>query len=179
MQKSEEGNPRIELDLETVDSDRSPRPPRNRPIEQHPMPSAPKIEPSLREGDIGTDEADQTVAIFFLLSAVPGIISMLAGKGFGGILGIAIPIYFGLGLLRGDDFVKEWVKAACLIQIALGPISLLISHGSILYILGGLAQSVGLLILVSANGLSKRNYHLCLVGVAIGILVGIVAPLLH
>lgn len=160
-------NPRIELDLER---DQFPR--RARQVSQETMPSLPKIDPVALEGSVGSDEADRTVGIFFLLTAIPGVLALLFSPNAGGMLGIAIPIYFGIGLLRGDDFVKQWVVAACAVQLILAPVHLVVSHRSILFILGGLAQSGGLLILVSGRRLSKQTYRLCQVAVGVGILIG-------
>jgi hypothetical protein len=106
-------HPKIELDLTDERSDHIPSSRRSRSVVEIPMPSAPKIEPVLGETDIGSDEAEYTVGVFFLVSAIPGLISLFVGHGAGGILSIAIPIYLGVGLLRGDDFAHQWALAAC------------------------------------------------------------------
>jgi hypothetical protein len=133
----------------------------------------------LGESDIGSDEAGQTVGYFLLASAIPGVLSMIAGRGSVGLLGIAIPIYLGIGLLRGDDFAKQWVFAACLVQLIVGPITFMISPGSWLFIAGGILQNLGLLVLVSGKALSKQMFRICLSAVAIGVLVGVVGAFAH
>lgn len=165
-------HPRIELDLAGHESAQDDSQRRSRPSIREARPSLPKIEPILGETDIGNDETERTVGIFFLLSALPGMLSFLTGHGAGVLLGIAIPLYFGFGLLRRDEFVKQWVFAACFIQLLTGLITALVSPTSILWVAGGLAQSGGLLILVSGRALSRRTYLLSLAAVAIGMLVG-------
>ena len=180
MQKPDPSDfPHIELDLDAADPPLKNRSMRSMHIEQHPVHPIPKIEPVLSANDIGTDEASRTVGIFFLLTALPGLLSLLSGQGFISIMVLAIPIYFGIGLLRNDSFVRAWVKAACIAQIIMGPISLAIWHSSYILVFSGLAQNLGLLILVSARGLSKRNYYLCLGLIATGILVSTLVPFLH
>lgn len=90
-----------------------------------------------------------------------------------------IPVFFGIGLLRGDDFVKQWVVAACIVEIIMGPISALASPRSIVFIIGGVAQSGGLLVLVSGRALSKRTYQVCLGVVGLGVLTGLVGSFIH
>jgi ABC-type microcin C transport system permease subunit YejE len=172
-------NPRIELDLAIEKIAQNASPHRNRPIVQEPRPSLPKIEPILGVDDVGSDETARTVGIFFLLSALPGVLSLLFGHGSTGLLGTAIPIYFGLGLLRGDEFVKQWVFAACFVQLIITPISALVFPTSMLFVIGGLAQSGGLLVLVSGRALSKQMYRALLAAVAIGTLMSAVGFFLH
>lgn len=173
-------NPRIELDLENQKSALEPSPGHNKLILQGPLSLQPKIEPTLGETDVGSDEAERIVGIFFMISAIPGVISLFSGHGVvGGLLGIAIPIFFGLGLLHGNDFVKQWVFAACVVQLIIGPISALISPNSILIVLGGLAQSVALLILVSGKALSKQMYRCCIAAIVIGTIIETAGTLPH
>lgn len=164
-------DPRIELDFGPSGPDRDPFPRRVRQVSQDTMPALPKIEPMMQDGDVGSDEAERTVGIFFLLTALPGVLALLFSPNAGGLVGIAIPLYFGIGLLRGDEFVQQWVVAACAVQFILAPVSAFISPRSIWFILGGLAQSGGLLILVSGKVLSRQTYRLCLAGVGLGILI--------
>ncbi len=172
-------NPRIELDLGGQDSIGDAQPRHLRHVSQQTMPPAPKVEAVLKETDIGSDEAERTVAIFFLLSAVPGVLSMLLGHGAGGLFGILIPIYFGIGLLRGDDFVHQWVVAACIVQLIVGPLSALASPRSIVFILGGVLESVGLLVLVSGKALSRQAYQICLGVVGLGIVMELVGSFIR
>ena len=171
--------PRIELDLEGQGPSSESTSRRGKPLFQPPPPSLPKLEPILGESDIGSDEAEQTVGYFLLASAIPGVLSMVAGRGSVGLLGIAIPIYLGIGLLRGDDFAKQWVFAACLVQLIIGPITFMISPGSWLFIAGGITQNLGLLVLVSGKALSKQVFRICLSAVAIGVLVGVFGAFAH
>jgi len=172
-QQDQAPEPRIELDLAGQEQASESTSRRGKPVFQPPPPSLPKLEPVLGESDIGSDEAEQTVGYFLLASAIPSVISMIAGRGPVGLLGIAIPIFLGIGLLRGDDFAKQWVFAACLVQLVIGPITFMISPGSWLFIAGGIIQNLGLLVLVSGKVLSKQVFRVCLSAVAIGVLVGV------
>jgi len=170
---------RIELDLgdQGLASESASR--RSKPVFQPPPPSLPKLEPVLGESDIGSDEAEHTVGYFLLASALPGVLSMVAGRGSVGLFGIAIPIYLGVGLLRGDDFAKQWVFAACLVQLIIGPITFIISPGSWLFIAGGIVQNLGLLVLVSGKALSRQVFRICLSAVAIGVIIGVFGAFAH
>lgn len=169
--------PRIELDLEGPGATSGSPSRRGRPTFQPPPQALPRIEPVLGEGDIGRDEAERTVGYFLLASALPGVLSMAAGRGSVGLLGIALPIYLGVGLLRGDDFAKQWVFAACLAQLVIGPLTFMISPGSWLFIAGGLVQNLGLLVLVSGKALSRPVFRCCLAAVALGVLLGALGAL--
>jgi hypothetical protein len=172
-------SPKIELDLPDNESVQPSSLRRGRPIFQEPMPAVPKIEPVLGETDIGSDEAERTVGIFFIVSAIPGVISLLLGYGAGGILNIAIPIYLGVGLLRGDDFVHQWVFAACLAQLVISAVVALAFPHTILFAAGAIAQNGGLLALVSGRAFSKFAYRFALGAVILGTLVSLVGAISH
>jgi len=171
--------PRIELDLESQGAGFASSARRGRPVFQPPPPPLPKLEPVLGKSDLGSDEAERTVGYFLLASALPGVLAMVVGRGPAGLLGVAIPVYIGIGLLRGDDFARQWMFAACLAQLLLGPITVMISPGSWLLIAGGLVQNLGLLVLVSGKALSRKAFHLCLAAVATGVLTGVFGALAH
>jgi hypothetical protein len=180
MSNPKPGEPsKIELDLPNDESVQASSLRRGRPIFQEPMPAVPKIEPVLSETDIGSDEAEHTVGIFFIVSAIPGVISLLLGHGAGGILSIAIPIYLGVGLLRGDDFVHQWVFAACLAQLVISTVVALAFPHAILFAAGGIAQNGGLLALVSGKALSKIAYRIALGAVIFGTLVSLIGAILR
>ena len=172
-------HPKIELDLTDERSDRVPSSRRNRPVVEMPMPSAPRIEPVLAETDIGSDEAEYTVGIFFLVSAIPGLISLFVGHSAGGILSIAIPIYLGVGLLRGDDFAHQWALAACLVQLVIGVVVALAFPHAILVAIGAIAKNGGLLALVARKALSKFAYRLALGSVIFGTLISLIGATFH
>ncbi|MBL0210100.1 MAG: hypothetical protein IPQ13_04165 [Holophagaceae bacterium] len=172
-------NPSIELDLTGNQPHQDDGPRRSRPIIREAQPSLPKIEPILGETDVGSDETERTVGILFVLSAFPGALSFLSGHGTGALLSIAVPLYFGIGLLRRDEFIKQWVFAACFIQLIIGVLTALIFPTSILMVAGGLAQNGGLLVLVSGRALSRRMYLLSLAAVTVGTLAGATAVFLR
>jgi hypothetical protein len=172
-------NPKIELDLAADESGQVHSSRRGRPVIEPSMPSVPKVVPVLGESDIGSEVAEQTVGIFFLLTAIPGLVFLVLGRGVGGILGLAIPIYFGVGLLRGDDFVNQWVFAACLAQLVMSIVTALAFPHAMLIAAGGIAQNAGLLVLVSRKALSKMAYRVVLGVVISGTLVSIIGTTLH
>ena len=172
-------SPLIELELDNQSQYSSIPSRRNRPLVQEAQHVLPKIEPIVGESDIGSDRAEYTVGVFFLLSAIPGIISLLSGNGAGGLLGIAIPIYLGIGLLRRDDFVHQWIFAICLVQLVVGPLSLIFLPSSRYLIIGGMIQNASLLVLVSGKALSKQVYVICISGVSLGVIISTIACFIH
>ena len=171
--------PKIELDLTPVESDQGSSTRRGRPVFQPPMPPVPKIEPIIGETDIGSDEAEHTVGIFFIVSAIPAILSMVLGHGAVDIFGIAVPIYLGAGLIRGDDFVHQWVFAICLVNLVISAIVALAFPHSILFAIGVIAQNVALLVLVSGKALSRTTYRISVGAVEIGTLISLVGTIVH
>lgn len=171
--------PRIELDLGGPVSAQGSNRGRIRQVSQDSLVPLPPIVPTMNDFGVGGDELERMVGILFLLSALPGVISLLLGHGPGGLLGIAIPLYFGIGLLRGDAFVRRFVIVACVVQIIASPLSALVSPRSVLYIIGGVAQSSGLLVMILGGYLSKTKYMFCIGIVVVGFLTGFVGSFLH
>jgi hypothetical protein len=171
--------PKIELDFSEEGSLNTSVPRRGRPVfNDQPVVSLPKIEPILKESDVGTDEAERTVGICLIISALPALLALLFGHG-AGILAVFIPIVVGVGLIRGEAFAQRWMFAACLANLVISMVMALAFPHSILFALGGVAQYGGLLLLVSGRAISKVTYRLTLLVVLVGTLLGSLGATLH
>jgi hypothetical protein len=164
---------RIELDLEGRGTGPSTHSRRGGPMARESHPATLLMEPLLDDSAVGSDEAARTVGILFLLSALPGLVALMTDHGSGGLIGMGLPIIFGLGMLRGDETIQRWAFAACLVQLVAGLIAAFVLPTPKLQLFGGLSQSIGLLVLVSGQSLSKKAYLTCLAAVLTGTLAGI------
>ena len=170
---------KIDLDLEDQDGLKDYSFRRYKPMPQSLMPSVPKLIPLVGMFDVGSDEAERSVGVYFLIAAIPGIISIFFSQGIGWIPGILAQIYLGIGLLRGQSFARDWVLAACIARVLFIPLYLLVFPGSWVNIIGGLAQSIGLLVLVSGKILPLYVFRSCFVSIGLGTVVRIISIFLH
>lgn len=175
MASGETPDSRIELDLESGAPPIEVR--RARPSVDQNFHERPKLEPVLKEGDVGTDESRQTVGYLVLVSLVPSLIGVLLGHGSMGLVGIGIPVALAWGLITGNDWICEYAFWSCVVQVVLAPISVIgLPHAAL--IMPSLVLRYGALaLLLSDRPLSRSTYFGALGAIGLGTLLGIIGAL--
>lgn len=167
--------PKIELDLEPGDPSALSR--RQRPVADPAAFERPRIEPVLKDGDIGSDESQRTVGFLVLASLLPDLLGGLFGHGALSVAGLGIPAIMAWGLISGSEFIAEYAFWACTAQLVLAPImAFAFSHAALL-VPAILLRYGGLAVLLSGKALSKKAYFAALTAIGLGVLSGIIGTL--
>lgn len=166
----------IQLDLEPGAS--APEPRRQRPQVESVAYERPKLEPVLKEGDVGSDETRQTVGFLMLAAMVPELIGGLFGHGSLSFVGVGIPVLTAWGLITGDDFICRYAFLSCLAQVATAPLLGFALPHPALMVPSMLLRYGGLAVLLSDRPLSRQAYILTLSAMGLGTVFGIIWSLL-
>ncbi|MBS1785768.1 MAG: hypothetical protein JST24_10105 [Acidobacteria bacterium] len=169
--------PSIQLDLEAGAA--LPEPRRQRPIVESVPFERPKLEPAIQEGEIGSDQARQTVGFLMLIALVPELVGGLLGHGSVGFVGMGIPAVIAWGLLTGNDWICEYAFWSCILQVVLAPmLAFTLPHPALL-VPSTLLRYGALALLLSDRVLSRKTYGLALTAIGLGTLLGFVASILR
>ncbi len=139
----------------------------------------PRIEPVLKDGDIGTDESQQTVGFLMLASLLPELLGGLLGHGSLSFAGLGIPAIVAWGLINGSDFIIEYAFWACTAQLVVAPLMAFALPHAALLVPAILFRYGGLAVLLSGRALSKKAYLAALGAIGFGVLLGIIGTLLR
>lgn len=169
--------PKIEMDLEPVDSSALSR--RQRPMVDQVAFERPRIEPVLKDGDIGSDESRQTVGFLMLASLLPELLGGLLGHGSVSFLGLGIPAIVAWGLISGSDFITEYAFWACTAQLVLAPVMAFTLPHAALLVPALLLRYGGLSLLLSGKALTRNAYFAALGAIGLGVVLGIMGTLLR
>jgi len=170
-------SPKIEMDLEPVDPSMLSR--RQRPMVDQVAFERPRIEPVLKDDDIGSDESRRTVGFLMLASLLPELLGGLLGHGSVSFLGLGIPAIVAWGLISGSDFITEYAFQACVAQLVLAPVMVFALPHAALLVPALLFRYGGLALLLSGKPLSKQTYFAALGAIGLGVLLGIIGTLLR
>ena len=172
-----EGSPgsKIELDLEPGDPSALSR--RQRPMADQVPFERPRIEPVLKDGDMGSDESQRTVGFLVLASLLPDLLGGVFGHGGLSVAGIGIPAIMAWGLISGSEFMAEYAFWACIAQLVLAPIMAFAFPHAALLVPATLLRYGGLAVLLSGKALSKNAYFTALAAIGLGVLSGILGTL--
>ncbi|MBS1785862.1 MAG: hypothetical protein JST24_10575 [Acidobacteria bacterium] len=169
--------PRIQLDVDAGAA--LPEPRRQRPMVESATFERPILEPAVQDGDIGSDQARQTVGFLMLIALVPDLVSGLLGHGSAGFMGLGIPAVIAWGLITGNDWICEYAFWSCIVQVALAPmLAFALPHPALL-VPSTLLRYGTLALLLSDRVLSRKTYGLVLGAIGLGTLLGLIAGFLR
>ena len=138
----------------------------------------PKLEPVLKEGDVGSDETRKTVGFLMLASLVPELIGGLVGHGSLSFVALGLPALTAWSLLTADDFICTRAFLSCVVQLVMAPVLMLALPHSGLLIFALMLRYGSLALLLSGRALSKKAYFTALGTIGLGILLGIISSVL-
>ncbi len=156
-----------------------PEPRRQRPQVESVAFERPKLEPAIQDGEVGSDQARQTVGFFMLIALLPDLVSGLLGHGSVGFVGVGIPAVIAWGLITGNDWICEYAFWSCIVQVVLAPmLAFALPHPALL-VPSTLLRYGALALLLSDQVLSRRTYSLSLGAIGLGTLLGFIAGFLR